>query len=175
MCGTQDSVDDFESLPASAPHHIHLLAGAFSGIAEHALIFPVDAIKTRLQYSGLHASSPSCCSHAQLHPGLSRTGWIGLWRGIGSVVVAAGPSHALYFSSYEYTKNSLMNWILNGKKNEGKEHAVNAVAGGCATVVHDAFVTPFDGTPFLFSFIHFLIVFCSGKTTYASIRSWTIP
>lgn len=35
----------YESLPAESSSRTHMLAGAFAGISEHCLIFPIDSIK----------------------------------------------------------------------------------------------------------------------------------
>ncbi|KAI7828806.1 hypothetical protein BC939DRAFT_500587 [Gamsiella multidivaricata] len=44
---TTQAVDDFEyeALPENASLSASLLAGAFAGIAEHAIMYPVDSIK----------------------------------------------------------------------------------------------------------------------------------
>ena len=43
----QDAAEDFEyeSLPENSSLSASLLAGAFAGIAEHAIMYPVDSIK----------------------------------------------------------------------------------------------------------------------------------
>ncbi|KAG0052762.1 Fe(2+) transporter, partial [Linnemannia elongata] len=45
---TQAEVDyDYEALPENASLTACLLAGAFAGVAEHAVMYPVDSIKDR--------------------------------------------------------------------------------------------------------------------------------
>lgn len=99
---------DYEGLPGSTPLAANLIAGAFAGIAEHTLMYPVDAIKTRMQivqptpvavYSGVTNAITK----------ISTTeGWRTLWKGMTSVILGAGPAHAVYFGTYELTKEYLV-------------------------------------------------------------------
>lgn len=99
---------DYEGLPDSTPLAANLIAGAFAGIAEHTLMYPVDAIKTRMQivqptpvavYSGVTNAITK----------ISTTeGWRTLWKGMTSVILGAGPAHAVYFGTYELTKEYLV-------------------------------------------------------------------
>ncbi|KAG2469281.1 MFRN1 protein, partial [Polypterus senegalus] len=41
--------EEYESLPASASPATHMTAGAVAGVLEHAVMFPVDSVKTRMQ------------------------------------------------------------------------------------------------------------------------------
>lgn len=67
-------------------------------------------------------------------------GWKTLWRGVSSVIVGAGPAHAVYFGTYEIVKEF-------GGGNEAGHHPVAAAASGaCATISSDALMNPFDGT-----------------------------
>ncbi|XP_015585425.1 mitoferrin-2 isoform X2 [Cephus cinctus] len=59
-------------------------------------------------------------------------------RGMGAVVVGAGPAHALYFSCYEFLKNKMMNQRLPSQFN----HLVYGAAGCVATVLHDGVMNP---------------------------------
>ena len=38
---------DYESLPSTYSVEQHMLAGALAGMAEHAMIYPIDTIKAR--------------------------------------------------------------------------------------------------------------------------------
>lgn len=63
-----------------------------------------------------------------------------LWRGVNSVLLGAGPAHALHFATYEYVKEKL------GADEEDGNHTLSfAAAGACATLAHDTLMTPFDG------------------------------
>lgn len=62
-----------------------------------------------------------------------------LWRGVNSVVLGAGPAHALHFATYEYCKEYF------GATGHGHHPLASAGAGACATIAHDALMNPFDG------------------------------
>jgi hypothetical protein len=65
---TQAEVDyDYEALPENAPLTACLLAGAIAGVAEHAVMYPVDSIKVNIPLLAL-SSSPSLVSLGILHP-----------------------------------------------------------------------------------------------------------
>lgn len=40
-------------------------------------------------------------------------------RGVGAVVLGAGPAHAFYFGTYEYTKEHLAKYNINDNLNYG--------------------------------------------------------
>lgn len=40
-------------------------------------------------------------------------------RGVGAVVLGAGPAHAFYFGTYEYTKEHLAKYNINDNVNYG--------------------------------------------------------
>ncbi|XP_002738766.2 mitoferrin-2-like [Saccoglossus kowalevskii] len=58
-------------------------------------------------------------------------------RGVNIVAIGAGPSHALYFATYEKMKKLL-------SERPGHNPLANAVAGSLATLVHDAAMSPVD-------------------------------
>ena len=66
-----------------------------------------------------------------------------LWRGVNSVVMGAGPAHALYFATYEYVKDKL------AVDDDSNHTLAFLVSGACATFAHEALMTPFDGKCFL--------------------------
>lgn len=115
-----------------------MIAGALAGMGEHMVMYPVDTIKTRMQ--------------ALAHPGMQldkslaraiksarhREGIRGLYKGVTAVALGAGPSHALYFASYEAAKQ------LYGGNQPGHQPVATAAAGVTATVVNDACMTPWD-------------------------------
>ncbi|WVQ96363.1 hypothetical protein IAU59_003468 [Kwoniella sp. CBS 9459] len=45
----EEEEHDYESLPVGSGWAVNMAAGAMAGISEHAAIFPVDSIKTRMQ------------------------------------------------------------------------------------------------------------------------------
>lgn len=86
----------------------------------------------------------------------SSEGLIAFSRGLNTVILSAGPAHALYFGAYEAAKEALVPW----DKSEHK-HGSHAAAGVVATVFHDGLVTPFDGKSFYF--IHHVSISCKAK------------
>lgn len=64
-------------------------------------------------------------------------GAFSLWRGMTSMVMGAGPAHAVYFGVFEAVKSK-----LGG--NDGHHPWVSAVAGASATISSDALMNPFD-------------------------------
>jgi solute carrier family 25 iron transporter 28/37 len=66
---------------------------------------------------------------------------VSLWRGVNSVVMGAGPAHALHFATYEVCKEAF------GANDDHSRHhfLAPAAAGACATLAHDVMMNPFDG------------------------------
>nr|CAH7743822.1 unnamed protein product [Callosobruchus chinensis] len=59
-------------------------------------------------------------------------------RGMSAMILGAGPSHALYFSSYEYLKNTFTQYT-----NSARYHTLIYGASGCiSTLIHDGFMNP---------------------------------
>ncbi|WOL00658.1 mitoferrin-like [Canna indica] len=113
-----------------------MVAGSIAGLVEHTAMFPVDTLKTRMQ-----AGSPPCqppLGLRQVLRGILATeGPLGLYRGVGAMSLGAGPAHAVYFSVYELSKESLS----RGNPNNPFAHAASGVL---ATVASDAVFTPMD-------------------------------
>jgi solute carrier family 25 iron transporter 28/37 len=129
---------DYESLPPNFSLAQNMAAGAFAGIAEHTVMYPIDAIKTRMQLL-----TPSSTAHAGVirstYQIASREGFFSLWRGMSSVIVGAGPAHAVYFATYEAVKHAM------GGNQAGVHHPLAAASSGAAaTIASDAFMNPFD-------------------------------
>ncbi|EXJ88916.1 solute carrier family 25, member 46 [Capronia epimyces CBS 606.96] len=131
---------EYEALPPNYGLGHNMLAGAFAGIAEHTVMYPVDLMKTRMQIinpsaGGLYTGLSHAVSTIYRIEGL-RT----LWRGVTSVIVGAGPAHAVYFGTYEVIKE-----MAGGNRADGKHHPFAAAASGaCATITSDALMNPFD-------------------------------
>jgi len=129
---------DYESLPPNAGLAVNMLAGALAGISEHAVMFPVDSIKTRMQ---VFATSP-----VAVYSGVgnaftrisSTEGMRALWRGVTSVVLGAGPAHAVHFGTLEAVKE------LAGGNQGGNNWVATSLAGASATIASDALMNPFD-------------------------------
>ncbi|KAF8975393.1 Fe(2+) transporter [Entomortierella lignicola] len=129
---------DYEALPENSSIAASLMAGALAGIAEHAVMYPVDSIKTRMQIlqptpQAVYSGVINAASRISTTEG-ART----LWRGVNSVIMGAGPAHALYFATYEYAKDTF------GGNASGHHLVAAASAGACATIAHDALMNPFD-------------------------------
>ncbi|KAI5950340.1 PET8 [Candida jiufengensis] len=73
-----------------------LISGACAGIATDLAFFPIDTIKTRLQAKG-----------GFFHNG----GYKGIYRGLGSCIIASAPSASLFFITYDNLKQQLQPYI----------------------------------------------------------------
>lgn len=133
-----DDEIEYEGLSSNAGFTANMLAGALAGITEHAVMFPFDSIKTRMQ---VFQTSP-----AAIYSGIgnaftrisSTEGMRALWRGVSSVIAGAGPAHAVHFGVYEAVKE------LAGGNERGHHWVATAWAGASATVASDALMNPFD-------------------------------
>ncbi|KAI6149811.1 mitochondrial carrier domain-containing protein [Pisolithus tinctorius] len=129
---------DYEALPSNAGLGVNMIAGAMAGVTEHAVMFPIDSIKTRMQ---VFATSP-----AAVYTGIgnaftrisSTEGMRALWRGVSSVILGAGPAHAVHFGTYEFVKD------FAGGRAGGNQPLTTAMAGAAATIASDALMNPFD-------------------------------
>ncbi|KAK2463710.1 hypothetical protein APHAL10511_004461 [Amanita phalloides] len=129
---------DYESLPPNAGLAVNMLAGALAGISEHAVMFPIDSIKTRMQ---VFATSPVAVysgvgnAFARIS---STEGMRALWRGVTSVALGAGPAHAVHFGTLEAVKE------LAGGNQSDNNWIATSLAGASATIASDALMNPFD-------------------------------
>lgn len=71
---------------------VSLLSGAAAGTSTDLVFFPIDTLKTRLQAKG---------------GVFANGGYRGVYRGLGSAVVASAPGASLFFVSYDYMKSTL--------------------------------------------------------------------
>ena len=107
-----------------------MLAGGIAGITEHAVMFPFDTIKTKLQQQGSHFKSTSeCLMHI-----VRNEKWTHLYRGCVPIVASAFPAHGAYFGCYEATKRAI----------SADNSLAYAAAAVSATVAHDFVSVPFD-------------------------------
>ncbi|KAI8817646.1 mitochondrial carrier domain-containing protein [Fimicolochytrium jonesii] len=128
---------DYEVLPTTSVA-TNMLAGALAGITEHTVMYPLDSVKTRMQVlspspQAIYTGVANALSRISTAEGAST-----LWRGVTSVIVGAGPAHALYFATYEKCKE-----VFSSKDNI-HNHLAHAGAGACATIVSDGLMNPFD-------------------------------
>ncbi|KAF4512133.1 hypothetical protein G6O67_001312 [Ophiocordyceps sinensis] len=130
---------DYESLPPNFSLLQNMAAGAFAGIAEHTVMYPIDAIKTRMQILSPNATTAYTGVLRSTYQIASCEGFLSLWRGMSSVIVGAGPAHAVYFATYEAVKHAM------GGNQVGVHHPLAAAtSGAAATIASDAFMNPFD-------------------------------
>lgn len=130
---------DYEALPPNFSLLQNMAAGAFAGIAEHCTMYPIDAIKTRMQIIN---PTPSAVYNGVIQATYrmaSTEGVLSLWRGMSSVIVGAGPAHAVYFATYEAVKH-----LMGGNKVGVHHPLAAATSGACATIASDALMNPFD-------------------------------
>ncbi|CAI5758278.1 unnamed protein product [Candida verbasci] len=145
----KDSLEiDYEALPEDASLSAHLCAGALAGIMEHTVMFPIDSIKTRIQMN-LSSKEISRGLLKSISKISSTEGFYALWKGVSSVVLGAGPAHAIYFSVFESSKTFLVNKLTNSPNSNkivtDENHPIIAsCAGIAATTASDALMTPFD-------------------------------
>ncbi|KRZ39252.1 S-adenosylmethionine mitochondrial carrier protein [Trichinella pseudospiralis] len=86
----------YNVVKTSSPHT--LICGAFAGWVVDMVLHPLDTIKTRLQSSAGFKSSG---------------GFSSIYAGIPSVAVGSAPSSALFFFTYERSKQSVSKHIHN--------------------------------------------------------------
>ncbi|KAG7476326.1 hypothetical protein MATL_G00081780 [Megalops atlanticus] len=130
--------DDYESLPPTASFATHMAAGAVAGILEHTVMYPVDSVKTRMQT----LQPDPRAQYRSVYEALSRIvrteGPLRPLRGLSVTLLGAGPAHALYFACYEKLKHRLSQLL----QSRGNSHIANGMAGGVATILHDAVMNP---------------------------------
>ncbi|KAI8627561.1 mitochondrial RNA-splicing protein MRS3 [Xylariaceae sp. FL1651] len=102
-------------------------------------MYPIDAIKTRMQIINPSANTAYRGVIESTMRIASGEGVLKLWRGMSSVVVGAGPAHAVYFATYEAVKH-----LMGGNKLGTHHPLAAATSGACATVASDALMNPFD-------------------------------
>lgn len=129
---------DYEALPSNAPLSHQLLAGAFAGIMEHSVLYPIDAIKTRIQSATMKNGSDNILR--QISKISTAEGSLALWKGVQSVILGAGPAHAVYFATYEYSKS----YLIDAKDINTHQPLKTAASGALATIAADALMNPFD-------------------------------
>ena len=115
-----------------------MVAGALAGMGEHMVMYPVDTIKTRMQALAHPGMQLDKSLRRAIKSARHREGIRGLYKGVTAVALGAGPSHALYFASYEAAKQ------FYGGNQPGHQPVATAAAGVTATVVNDACMTPWD-------------------------------
>ncbi|KAI1904980.1 hypothetical protein AGOR_G00011250 [Albula goreensis] len=129
---------DYESLPTTSSFVTHMIAGAVAGILEHAVMYPVDSVKTRMQSLQPDPKAQYRSVFDALYRMVRTEGLLTPLRGLNVTMLGAGPAHAVYFACYERVKYILSNVFQGG----GNSHIANGAAGCVATVIHDAVMNP---------------------------------
>lgn len=124
--------DDYEQLPSTSVT-TNMTAGAIAGVLEHCVMYPLDSVKTRMQ--SLSPSHSGFSVYQTLSNMVTKEGLLRPIRGMGAVVIGAGPAHAFYFGTYEYTKETMSRFSKN-------QHVHYITAATTATLIHDAISNP---------------------------------
>ncbi|XP_063227568.1 mitoferrin-1 [Bacillus rossius redtenbacheri] len=129
-----DLSPDYESLPTNDVV-THMTAGAVAGVMEHCIVYPLDSVKTRMQNLSPSSNAAYRGVGETLVRMVKNEGVLRPVRGMSAVVVGAGPAHALYFSCYEYLKETFT-------RATGFNHLAYGAAGCVATLLHDGVMNP---------------------------------
>jgi len=129
---------EYEGLSSDAGLAVNMFAGALAGITEHAVMFPVDSIKTRMQVFATNQAAIYTGVGNAFSRIASTEGMRALWRGVNSVILGAGPAHAVHFGTYEAIKE------MAGGNRAGNQFVATSIAGATATIASDALMNPFD-------------------------------
>lgn len=132
--------DDYEELPAGTSVRVTMMAGALAGVLEHCVMYPVDCVKTRMQ--SLACEPQIVLAQRQgivsnLLTIMKEEGRFRPVQGVQAMALGAGPAHALYFATYEKMKVELLS-----RNKLYPDSVSHMMAGACATVFHDAIMTP---------------------------------
>jgi len=166
-------VSDIPDWDTRMPFWCHAVAGSCAGVTEHALIYPLDTIKTNLQVyrsathsistataataaatsttsAGLSGAgngrgfSPSAPSFLSIYRSLRTRGLAdGFFRGSLTIVSAAIPAHVGLFCVYEFTKKRLISDSPT-KLSQADIVPRAALCGALGTLTHDLVLTPAD-------------------------------
>lgn len=123
------------------------LGGIGAGVIQSVLISPIELVKIRLQ---LHSNNTQYKTKqsgnhkgpADIARSIIRTeGWRGIYRGFTITVLRDGPSHGVYFCTYEYMREKLH----QGCRKTGQESfRTMLTAGGLAGVASWICCYPLD-------------------------------
>ncbi|KAJ1428049.1 mitochondrial carrier domain-containing protein [Ochromonadaceae sp. CCMP2298] len=132
-----DELDWEEWKPSEISFVNHMLAGSVAGAVEHISIYPIDTIKTHIQYERSASLSPfeTWLSATKI---VKKEGFLRLWRGVSAMFIGCIPAHAAYFAIFEAMKKTL------GADQKGHHPMAAAACGAVASVSHDLLITPFD-------------------------------
>lgn len=135
----EEEEHDYESLPVGYGWGTNMLAGALAGISEHAAIFPVDSIKTRMQVlpslapgnvlnlSGSASSSASSAAATTASSSAVRAAAAGAGSPAGTAAAAPLTTIAQHFRSVSATEGirSLWRGVASVIMGAGPAHAAH--------------------------------------------------
>ncbi|KAI7614233.1 hypothetical protein KC319_g19921, partial [Hortaea werneckii] len=130
-----------------APSAVNSFSGAMAGMASGIVTCPLDVIKTKLQAQGsfrntnlAHRGPPP----SQLYKGLLGTattiirsdGLIGMYRGLGPMLLGYLPTWAVYMSVYDQTREYFYHHGYSGRDRDKWMARIYAslTAGACSTL-----------------------------------------
>ncbi|XP_050357806.1 mitoferrin-1 isoform X2 [Nymphalis io] len=125
--------EDYETLPTQSSI-THMTAGAIAGVMEHCVMYPLDSVKTRMQ--SLRSAHNGSIAETFRYM-VQREGLLRPIRGMGAVVMGAGPAHACFFATYEQSKHTLSQLTRHRH-----DHITHGLSGCLASLVHDAVSNP---------------------------------
>ena len=128
------------------PGWVNGISGAVAGAASGIVTCPLDVIKTKLQAQGAFRiePKPTGSSGREIYRGMLGTGktiirqdgLVGLYRGLGPMMLGYLPTWAIYMSVYDYSKNyySGLGWH-SSERDRYLSHVFSAIsAGACSTI-----------------------------------------
>jgi len=125
----------------------HMIAGSIAGMVEHAVVFPLDSVKTHMQATNVEAATAGQTARVgwtQVAKDLVRIrGMLFLWRGVTVTLGAVVPAHAFMFAAYE----GVLHWgeahgVQNADASKARVACVGFLAGGVSTLFHDVVMVP---------------------------------
>jgi solute carrier family 25 iron transporter 28/37 len=142
---------------ASVSQAPHGMWSTMSNLINHGHSNNNHNLQNAARQSGtLTATLPTTASHAHAHTHSPSTsipiqditkGYTRLWRGVQTMTTGCIPAHALYFSSYEYTKAALSTTTISPETGISQTQlgTVGAsAAGAISALFHDLVMTPMD-------------------------------
>lgn len=100
-------------------------------------MYPLDTVKTHMQVLRPGSSPPAISDVIRIIH--QESGGRGFMRGCSSIIIGCVPAHIALFTSYEYSKATLLR-----QDEDIFEPARAALCGAGATFCHDAILTPMD-------------------------------
>jgi len=118
---------------------IDLLSGATAGAVGKILFHPIDTCKSQVQAAGSSVSS----AVGAFRQTLAKGGVLGLYRGIGAVLIGGTPATMIYLTSYETIKKE-MTLISNTSSIKIPDYAIHFSCGMAAEAISCIVFVPVD-------------------------------